>query len=905
MSSRSVFRIFIWLNWRSPPRLYRRILVFTLSTTLGLISVLYIPVLCIPVLSVPALSIESNQPVAETITQSPNAQALLQQGIDRYETEQFAEAIALWQQALTEFVAQGDLLNQALVWNYLSLAYQQLGQWQEAEETIATSLNLLQQPLSPDSQTDSEILAKALNTQGRLHWFRGQLEEALNTWRRATATYGQMGDQTGVTIGLINQASALQALGFSVQAEAELETVYQLLQQQSDPELSAIGLRNLGNALRRVGQLISQDEDSLSSQAVLQESLEVVEAANLTFIRSSTLLELGNTERALRNRAIAIGNAEAAQQHTEAALMYYQQATIAATSPLERLQAQLNQLSLLAETEQAEQRSTAVELASTIQPELTSLPSSRTTIYAQLNFARSLMKLGIAPQTIAQLLSSAVQQARNLNDPIAESYALGQLGELYEMTGQWTEAQDLTQQALLKVEAIQAADIRYRWEWQLGRLLERQGDRAGAIDAYTAAVETLKSIRNDLLQISSDIQFSFRDDVEPVYRGLIQLLLSSEDEPNQDTLKAAIQQVDALQLTEIENFLGCDLAQTIEITEIDIDPTAAKIYPIILDDRLAVILELPNQDLRYHPILTSGEEIQTTLQRLRQDLSEPDRTPGAIIGLQQVYQWLIQPFESDLESQPQIKTLVFVLDGELRNISMAALYDGEQYLISRYAIALAPRLELFKPSPRSSQLKVFLGGVGEPQTVSDRMFPKIEYLSPELEGIQQLVDANPPLLNTDFTKTNLEQQLKTGQFSVIHLKTHGVFSSDPEATFVVAYQDLITGKDLGRLIQTSRVGEAAIELLVLSACSTAQGDDRAVLGLAGTAIQAGAQSAISTLWEAQDFPSTQLMIQFYQALSNSNTTRAEALRQAQLHLLEQGYRTPYIWATYVLVGNWL
>jgi tetratricopeptide (TPR) repeat protein len=83
------------------------------------------------------------------------------------------------------------------------------------------------------------------------------------------------------------------------------------------------------------------------------------------------------------------------------------------------------------------------------------------------------------------------------------------LGGLYELTEQWSDAQDLTQQALLLADEIQSPDIRYRWEWQLGRLSEKRGDRKRAIAAYEEAVKTLKSVKSDLLTINSDVQFSF------------------------------------------------------------------------------------------------------------------------------------------------------------------------------------------------------------------------------------------------------------------------------------------------------------------------------------------------------------------------------------------------------------
>ena len=895
MSLRSLFQVSAWLKRRplrylrssTPLNQYRRVLIFGFSAIFGLISVLSFPVYSMP-------------PADTTVEVSPfsNGSSLLKQGIDRYESEQFSEAVTLWQQALAILENQEDKLNQSFTWSNLSLAYQQLGRWSEAEAAIATSLSLLQ----PEDTGKQQFLAKALNAQGRLQWSRGQLEDALETWRRADDAYAQANDTAGRVIALINQTRVLQALGFSVQAETQLRQVEQLLQQQTNPQLKAVGLQSLGISLRRVGKL----KDSLQ---VLQESLAIAQATHLSTVTSSILVELGNTERALGSKAITIGKTAEVEVQYEAALRHYQQATAIALSPTLKLPSQINQLSLLVDTGQS---SAATALVPEIEPALRLVPPSRAAIYAHLNFVKSLAKLEPAGQSVspslAAWLTTAVEQSRLLNDPIAESYALGQLGELYERSQQWADAQNLTRQAWSKAENAQTADVRYRWEWQIGRLLEQQGDSVGAIAAYKAAVESLQSIRNDLVSVSSDVQFSFRDDVEPVYRGLVKLLLSQADgaKPSQADLQMAIQQIDALQLAELENFLGCDIAQTVEINQVEVDATAAKIYPMLLGDRLSVVLEVPNQPLEYHEMIKPRQEIQATLHQLRQDLSEPDRTPEAIAGLQEVYQWLITPFKPTLEQQSQIQTLVFVLDGELRNIPMAALYDDQQFLISKYAVALAPRLSLFKPSARSPSLKVFLGGVGEPQTLGQRSFPKIENLSPELDGIQKLVKADPPLLNAAFTTTNLERQLQVNPFSVIHLKTHGVFSSDPEETFIVAYQALITGKDLGHLLQIDRLGESnPLELLVLSACSTAQGDNRAVLGLAGTAVQAGARSVVSTLWEAEDLPNTQLMLEFYQTLLNPHATRAQALRTAQLALLEKGYQAPHIWATYVLVGNWL
>jgi CHAT domain-containing protein len=871
-----------------------------------------------------------------SIGQSSNLRQLLQQGISLYEGEQYAAAIAIWEQSVSMAVVQADQLAQALALSNLSLAYQQLGQWAEAEQSIASSLSLLQTLASAtDTPAYAEVLAKALNTQGHLYWSQGKLEQSLHTWQAAAQSYLSAGDERGIILANINQAQALQSLGFGTQTVEILQEVYQRLQQQPDASLQTTGLRSLGQALRRIGKL----DRSLS---VLQESIERAEHPNA---KAAALLELGNTEQAFSDRAVAIGKLEVAEPHAEAALQAYQTAAQLSDTPALRLQSQLNQLSFLV---QLGKRAEASLLWPSLQSSLAELPLNRTAVYARLNFAWSLTclkqnadrkaafcvnpaRLDSQPEsgsstrvptavpsweTIAQLLATAVDQARQLNDLLAESYALGQLGGVYEQLGQWSEAQTLTQQALLLTEVTQIPDSAYRWQWQLGRLLNQQGQPQAAIEAYGNAVRSLQSIRRDLLLISPEIQFSLRDNVEPVYREFVDLLLRPEqaaqpsqfNQPSQSNLKQAIQTIDALQLTELENFLGCALFQLARIDEEVIDPAAAKLYPILLQNRLAMIFELPGQPLEYREINLSQSEIAATVRKLRDNLTEPGRTPEVLAEAKQLYQWLIRPLEPVLTQHPEIETLVFVLDGTLRNIPMGVLYDGEQYLIEKgYAIAVSPRLELFRPGVSPKPLNVFRGGVEMPQVINGKSFPAIEQLREELEQIPSPLTRLPPLLNQAFTKVNIQQQLQTSRFSAIHWKTHGVFSSDPAETYLVAYQETITMNDWVELVQSARQSRnEPLELLVLSACETARGDNRAVLGLAGIAVRTGARSTISTLWRADDDANTKLTAQFYQQLTQPGTTKAEALRQAQLGLLkESGYPAPYFWATYVLVGNWL
>jgi len=802
--------------------------------------------------------------------------SLIQQGRKLYQAQRYAEAINIWQLALK---AETNPSSQATVLNYLSLAYQQLGQWQQANETISSSLNLIQNSQQTTPQTKL-ILAQALNTQGSLQLAQGKPEAALNTWQEATNIYTAAGYTQGTIGSLINQAQAQQALGLYLQARKTLAQVEQTLENQPDQQLKTTGLRSLGNVFKSVGAFAD-------SRRVLQQSLQLLENdPNLSQELSATLLSLGNTAYA--------------QGDKNAALAYYERAAnVVSANSVTHIHAQINQLQLLIATGQTKK---AENLSLELQPKFNNLSPSRSTIYARINFAKSLVKLGTQEYTTsAKVLATAIQEAENLSDRQAQSYALGYLGGLYEQTQQWSNAEDLTQQALQIAQAINAPHIAYQWQWQLGRILKAQGAIKSATSAYEVAFTTLKSLRSDLVAINSDIQFSFREAVEPVYREYVQLLLNSE--PSQQQLKQARQVIESLQLAELDNFFrsACLQGQIVPIEQIQ-QSAAAVIYPIILPDRLEVIVSLPQQRLHHYATKINQAEVEETIEQLRENLEKPFTTPEGKLLSTKIYDWLIRPMEAEL-TQSQVKTLVFVLDGALRNVAIAALYDGNNYLVEKYSIALTPGLELLGPRPlRQTKLKTLVAGLTEAR----HGFSSLPNVSDELKTIESEVPSEV-LLNQTFTSSALRKQIDSVPFSVVHLATHGQFSSNADETFVLAWDKPIKLNEFKDLLSSrEQTTPEPIELLVLSACETAEGDKRAALGLAGIAIQAGARSTLASLWSLDDESSARLIGQFYKELATKQVTKAEALRQAQLSLLKDpDYRHPIHWAAYVLLGNWL
>lgn len=823
-----------------------------------------------------------------------NASQLMQEGLQHYQSGQYTAAVRVWKQALDAFAAREDGINQAMALSNLALAYHQLGLLPEANEAITTSLQILQ---AKDTNTNRlKIFAQALNTQGKLQLAQGQAEQALTTWQQATKTYQQVGDKTGIVRSFINQAQALKVLGFYERVKDTLEQANQILQDQPDSDIKAAGLLSFGDALRLVGDL-------QQSQKVLQQSLAISQQLNSPTAITAALMSLGNTAYAL--------------QQFEEALKYYQQASTSSTSPTTTLQAQLNQLRLLIDTKKW---TDAEELSSEIQPQLANLPTMRTTIYARINFIQSLIKLWSqtsavktpTPQAAAQILATAVQQAKELGDQRAQAYALGYLGQIYEETEQWSEAQLLTNQALLLAQSSNTPDIAYQWQWQLGRLLKAQAGEGNvnsstytsAIAAYKEAINTLNSLRNDLVATNLDLQFSFRESVELVYRQLVGLLLQPLDggEVSQENLKLAREAIESLQLAELDNFFR-EVCLTAQPEQIDrVDPNAAVIYPIILPDRLEVILSLPNQSLRHYTTAISQSELDDILNKARRSLRRTALDAERLPLFQKVYDWLVRSAESDLAASG-IKTLVFALDGSLKNLPMAALYDGKQYLVEKYAVALTPSLQLLQPQALTrEQIKVLVGGLSEAR----QGFLALPGVEAEVKQIESEIPAQV-LLNQQFTSTAIQSQIKAAPFPVVHLATHGQFSSESDKTFILAWDERIDVKELGGLLQAREQSDRKpIELLVLSACETAAGDNRAALGLAGVAVRSGARSTLATLWPVDDRSTSGFMVKFYQTLAESKVAKAEAVRDAQLELLKQPqFKHPFYWAPFVLIGNWL
>ncbi|TFI52697.1 CHAT domain-containing protein [Mastigocladus laminosus UU774] len=857
--------------------------------------------------------------------------------------------------------------------------------------------------------------ALQLAQQGQQSYNIGNFDQAIELWQAAAQAYQQMGDKEGVTKSLINQSQALQELGLYPKACKTLLQAFavanptcnpdqidkfltKIAQQQNSLSLiQATGLRSLGEVFRRQG-LLEQ------SQKVLQLSLTALDKSPQS---SAVLLSLGNTERTLGNQIrdrwdyeqitaiIDQKSEDAALAPYQKAFQYYTQAAAVTSAPaIVKTQAQLNHYKLLLENqswwrEQTNRRIVSwlrfgeskliarakdflselesklsrdgQTLQSQIESSLATIPPSRATIYAQIYFADTLINTEQANKA-KSILDTALQQARTLKDQRAEAYVVGYLGKFYQQQKNFSEAIALTQQALMLSQSQNNTDdtreITYLWQSQLGNLLKQKGENKRAIAAYTAAYNTLQSLRTDLNANNRDVQFNFVQEVKPVYTELANLLLKSElseselsslvianpninqskYEQNQpkNRLEFARRVIESWQLAELDNFFQdpCSQETDVAVQIDDIDSQAAVIYPISFPDRLEIILSLPGKTLQQVTIPVNEDKLNNTLDKLYdyldnvtinnsarnilstsnpdpQELKENIQAILPIFG--QLYNWLIQPLEPQLNAK-QINKLVFVLNGRLQRVPLAALYNGQQYLIEKYGIALVPSLQLIDTKFLKRQnIKVLAAGVSKQIQIQGEIFPALVNVPKELDEIKQAFPTSQKLLNQEFTTKTIKKELKSN-FPVVHLATHGLFSSNPQRNFIITGDGKsISINELSTLLKEQ---ENNLELLVLSACETATGDERAMLGLAGTAVRSGARSTLATLWPVSDASTAQLMGEFYQELKKPGVQKLTALRTAQLSQLESIRSQPlfkqlkslpphpYFWASYVLVGNW-
>lgn len=834
--------------------------------------------------------------IAQTPPATISSTVAVQQGIQAYQAGNFVQAIALWQQILPQVSEAED---RAVVYGNLALAYRQMG----------------------------------------------QLSEAIAAWEKATDIYRDLDQPAEIAKLLVEQAQAYSDLGQHQRALALLKAP-ELQKPQPDPLTQAAIQGIFGNAYSALGKY----SDAIAAH---QQSLQLARQTNNPRYQATALNNLANVHWKQAERlhyqaelAEEEGDSQAKfleqaeRENLGKARQFFEQSIEAAreNAPLEEIWALLNFNRLLESefhtTSPADDRALMAKNWQRARELLPGLTDSRDKAYALINLAEGFLRHPdlISAREALTLLNKALSIAQNIGDRKAESFASGSLGEMYEkQLGDLAQAMTYTRQAQAVAQEINAPDSLYRWQWQAGRILKALGQKEAAITAYKGAIVSLQSIRGDIIVANKDIQFDFRDRVEPVYRELLSLLL--EAVPAQKTaakqpasaaaaapqnaassLSEVVNILENLKLAEIQNFFGDDcvqfaLSNAQENRSLQETNTAA-IYTIVLNERVYTILQAPDRTTKYYAADVTSSELDEEISQFRFFLE--DRTSGRyLLSAQKIYNWLVRPMENDLAAANP-NTLLFINDGVLRKIPISALHDGQEFLIQKYPIAIGPSVSLTisKPLDRSN-LEALSVGLTEAKKLDVKpgipiqlSFAPLKSVRAEVNVVQKTL-GGIELLDQAFSRENFETQVQQKDFPIIHMATHGKFGVDADSTFLLAYDGPIAIEELDNILRSRSSGKP-VGLLALSACQTAAGDNRSALGIAGVAVRAGVESALATLWFINDEATVPLIQEFYTQLLDPQITKAEALRRAQIKMIENmNYSHPAVWSPFILIGNWL
>jgi CHAT domain-containing protein len=741
---------------------------------------------------------------------------------------------------------------------------------------------------APSSPTD-EIMV-----QGTQAYQHGAYEDALGKWKEAARQYETQGQPHKQSQALVAAARAAESLGQTKQALQLLEVASALAQRETDALWRATVLAQLGHTYLTARQL-----DAASTY--LTQAHELAKQASSPALTAPLLNDLGILH-ALQNR-----HEEALTSFTDAVQLAQQ-----GHLPLVELHARVN----AARTNiQLNQPMNSRIWADQALEQVNTLPASREKSIGFMNigllYRRLLASFPDLHDPLILRAAGALQESATLAEQLGDartlSFAFGHLGQVYESEQRLDEALSFTRRAIFSAQSVDAPESLYRWQWQLGRQLAATGKLDEAIASYRQATVTLQPIRPAVAVAAAESSWLDEDPIRPLFFEQADLLLQraslTEERPaaTQDLL-AARDAIEAYKAAELRDYFKDECVDALQARLTKFDRLAANtavIYPILFPTRMELLVSLPSGMTRIS--VPVGAEALTKEVRLFRRTVEKRTTREYLPHAQQLYDWLVRPLEPEFAKQ-QITTLVFVPDSALRTIPMAALHDGSTFLINKFAVALTPGITLTDPRPLNREKVRFLA-TGLTKAVQG--FPSLPYVAEEVETIRSLFSADQ-LLNQDFRAQRLEQELRDGRYGILHIATHGKFSTSVNDSFLLTFDEKLTMSSLDQLIGLFRFRENPLELLTLSACQTGVGDDRAALGLAGVAIKAGARSALATLWFINDEASAELVSEFYRQLRNPKLSKAQALQLAQQRLLsDRVYEHPAYWSPFLLLNNWL
>ncbi|WP_204150744.1 tetratricopeptide repeat protein [Leptolyngbya sp. CCY15150] len=909
-------------------------------------------------LTVAAISAEEYQRGQESARASAEANQLFQQGLEQFNRSQFREAITSWEQALEIVRAMDNRQGEGTVLNALGEAYRNLAQYQQAIDLYEEALAIAREIGNRRGE------GSALTNLGSAYLHLSQYERAIDFYEQALVITRESGNRTVEGAILGNLGVAYRNLGQYERAIDFYEQALAISREISDRASEGADLTNLGNAYLSLGQyertidlleqaltifrelgVRAEEGTVLGNLGVAYRNLGQYERA-IDFHEQHLIIAREIGDRAGEGRALGnLGIAYNSLGRYERAIDFYEQSLAIAREignrageghalgnlgfayrGLDQDDRALEQygqaLTLFNELGARAEEATALSYIGVL------LNDQNQTELAII-FLKASVDVREAIRGDIRGLDTDLQQS--FTDTVADDYRL--LADLLLQQDRILEAQRVLD--LLKVQELDeylAGDIRRNAQTASGvaylqpeqTILERYGQlQANAIalgqerarlnaqqrqapltPAQSQRLDELVSLEQDLARDFNS--FVWSDDIQDLLAPLSPQVLR--------------QTVDLEDLAALRNNLG----------ELD----AALIYPLVLEDRIELVITTANTEPLRRTVQIPRTQLNAAITRFRQALEDPRN--DAQTPAQELYGWLIEPLEADLEAAG-VTTLIYAPDASLRYIPPAAFHDGDQWLAQRFQVnhITAQSLQELTAQPFEAP-RILAAAFADPSITYNIDGIPLQGLSFAGVEVTQLAAALPDrtvtLLDRAFDLNTVLREL--GGINILHLATHGVMvEGEAQDSFI-----LFGSGEAPTLADVATWSLEDIDLVVLSACDTGLGgfdnNGEQILGLGYQFQRRGAKAVIASLWQVSDQGTQVLMTAFYDAL-NQDMTKNAALQAAQMALItgdftavggERGTASivvlnsatgeavttdgsdlshPYYWAPFILIGNGL
>ncbi|MEO0707072.1 MAG: CHAT domain-containing protein [Cyanobacteria bacterium J06649_5] len=877
----------------------------------------------------------------------------VEEGWRLYQGSQFEDARELYESALEIALDLGDRANEATILNNLGLVFHGQGNYQQALGHYQNSLSIANEIESP------EVAFLALLNIGNVNLSQGNLPKAIDYYEQSREVARATENIQGETLVVSNISAAHLSQGDYAQALASLEQNLETVRALDDRTVEAQVLLNIGNVYAVQGSYTE-------ARNYLNQGLELGRETESPVIEALALNNIGSTYLPQENYAQAID--------------YLEQSLAISQSVGDRANEAITLVSIGATYLLQEQYSQALDF---LLPglEISQETGNRSIETIALNGLGMVYRSQGRYEKALIHYQQSLSNARALGDPAIEAEVLSGLGELFESKDQTPLSIVFFKQAISTYEQIRsenqglsqelrdsyttAVEGRYRrladLLLQQDRVLEAQqvldllkiqeiDDYLRGVGGTESAFSILSPERSildrhneivasavNLSQELSDLQETEELERSDQQNQRIDTILELQEEITQEFLSFSrsreIQEFVAALVPAIRN--AAIQLESFNLIQKDLPSlNAALIYPLILDDRLEVVALLPDTPPLRRTVegLTKAELNQTILD-LRQALDSPRQNP--LPAAQQLYSWLIEPIETDL-AQSGVDSLLYAPDGQLRYVPLAALHDGDRWLIERFGInnITAQSLSEYDDTP-TAQPRVLAGAFANTTTshtveVGGELlnYAGLPFAGVELENLKNSQPDIKTFLDEDFSLRAVKRIMN--EYEVLHFATHAAFvNSKPEDSFI-----LFGNGDTPNVLDIGSWNLSNVDLVVLSACETGLdgfGNGAEILGMGYQFQLSGAGAVMASLWGVSDRGTQDLMTRFYDHLGQGKA-KAKALQQAQIDLINssdaeiedalrgglapansaatlpdelKGLRHPYYWAPFILIGNGL